>query len=114
MANDNGISGLKVLVDSHGNPRLSLVWKHGGGGTSPIVANGVLYFAQADLIQALNPVNGSIMWSSTDISDIHWESPIMVNGVLYITDQAGSLTAFSLNGIIPASPYTVFFPRVNN
>jgi hypothetical protein len=58
-------------------------------------------------------VDGSVLWSNPSIGGIHWESPIVVNGVLYITDPAGNLTAFSLNGRIPGYAYTAFLPRVN-
>jgi hypothetical protein len=114
VGNGNGISGIKLLVDGSGNPSLSPVWQHSGGGSSPVVADGVLYFSQNNLIQALNPVNGSVLWSKNSIGGIHWESPIVVNGVLYITDQAGKLTAFSLFGKNPATPFWLFFPFIKN
>jgi outer membrane protein assembly factor BamB len=56
----------------------------------------VLFYARNGLITALNATNGSLLWSDTRIGQIHWESPIVVKGVLYITDQSGNLTAYSL------------------
>jgi len=56
----------------------------------------VVFFTRSNLIGALNATDGSLFWSDNRIGKIHWESPIVVNGVLYITDQSGKLTAYSL------------------
>ncbi len=96
IANGNGISGLKLNVDAGGNPSLSKIWQTSLGGTSPIVANGVLYYFSGN-IRALNPTSGALLWNDTIYSGgVHWESPILANGILYITDEARHLTAYSL------------------
>ena len=64
-----------------------------GGCASPIVANGVLFCAGADQIKAFNPVTGAEVWHD-QIGTIHWQSPIVVNGVLYITDNSTQLSAY--------------------
>jgi outer membrane protein assembly factor BamB len=46
-------------------------------------------------ISALNPTSGSLLWSSNKVGGIHWQSPIVANGVLYLEDQGGKLTAYS-------------------
>jgi outer membrane protein assembly factor BamB len=114
VSNQNGISGLKLVVNGSGTPSLSPVWQNSGGGSSPVLAGGVLFFSRNNLIQALNPLTGAALWSSTATSGIHWESPIVVNGVVYITDESSKLTAFSLNGSIPNYPFRLFIPHVNN
>jgi hypothetical protein len=68
------------------------------------VANGVLYYDSALGLRALNPLTGAQLWSSSIGSAPHWESPIVANGVLYITDENGHLTAFGL----PAPPPTAY------
>jgi outer membrane protein assembly factor BamB len=51
---------------------------------------------------ALNAVNGKELWSSAltsahgNIGSIHWQSPIVVNGSVYCSDESGNLTAYSL------------------
>ena len=107
-----GISGIQLVVDEGGNPSLSQAWTLGDGGTSPVVAGGVLYYAHTNLILALDPVTGHVLWSSTAVHSIHWSSPIVVNGVLYITDLASRLTAYSLNGRIPGYPFSIFMPNI--
>lgn len=94
VANNNGIAGLKLTVDTSGTPGLQVGWKQNGGGTSPIVANGILFYAGSHRIRALDPATGAQLWQDTQIGAIHWESPIVANGVLYITDESGQLTAY--------------------
>jgi len=95
VSNGSGLAALQFGLDGSGNPSLQSRWT-AGSGTSPIIANGVLYYARSGLISALNPVTGSLLWSSNQVGAIHWQSPVVDNGVLYLEDQAGHLSAFSL------------------
>ena len=101
VANSNGISGLKLIVSANGTPGLQTAWTDHTGGTSPIMVNGVLFYATSGEIRALDPMNGDQLWSDNQIGGIHWESPIVANGMLYITDESGNLTAYALNGVLP-------------
>lgn len=92
----NGLSAFKLHVNKSGMPSLKLEWKQSNGSSSPIIANGILFCAEGGSIRALNPVTGKLLWINKDIGGVHWESPIVDNGVLYITDQSGNLTAFGL------------------
>ncbi len=95
VANGSGIAGYKAAV-SAGKPTLAQQWSRPQGGTSPILANGVIYYAGGSTIYALDPLNGQMLWSATLGGGIHWESPIVANGMLYITDEGGNLSAFAL------------------
>ena len=112
IANDNGVSGLPVVLDGAGNDKFGTGWQVAGGATSPVVVNGMVFVAGGGLIRALNPLNGSVLWSSSGIGSIHWESPIVDNGVLYITDGNAHLTAFSVGGLSPGLVSTVYSPLV--
>jgi hypothetical protein len=107
VANSKGISGLQATVDALGNPSLTPRWTDANGGTSPIVANGILYYAGASGLRALDPATGALLWSDASIGGIHWESPIVVNGRLYVTDEGARLWAYALHPIPPADFYTV-------
>ncbi|MCA1663670.1 MAG: hypothetical protein LC659_05280, partial [Myxococcales bacterium] len=96
VGNDNGLSALRVVVDGAGNPSLSTVWQKSGQRTSPLVANGLLYAAGSGVIEALDPSSGARLWSDSAVGDLHWASPVVVNGVLYLADTAGHLTAWTL------------------
>jgi outer membrane protein assembly factor BamB len=96
VTNGSGSSGLKLTV-SGGVPALGVQWHNSLSGFSPLVANNVLYFAANNIIRALDPLTGSVLWSdTTHVGGNHWESPIVVNAKLYITDESAHLTAYGL------------------
>jgi hypothetical protein len=108
LANGGGVAGVKLTVDASGNPGLSTAWQNGSDGTgaSPLVANGVLYYAGSGGLLALSAVTGARLWQA-GIGAIHWQSPVVANGTLYIEDQSSHLTAFALPGSsvpVPALP----------
>jgi outer membrane protein assembly factor BamB len=73
-----------------------------GEGTSPVVSNGIVFVAFDNQIVALDAFHGRTLWSSASpsamrtIGPVHWQSPIVVNGWVYCSDQNGNLTAYSL------------------
>jgi hypothetical protein len=99
VANRNGISGLSLGLNGSNVPALTTVWQKGDGTTSPIVANGVLYSISecsgGTCIVARNPATGDALWSSAHISSPHWQSPILVDGVVYVIDDSSKLWAFA-------------------
>jgi outer membrane protein assembly factor BamB len=103
VANFSGIAGLRLLFNSHGTPYLHPVWTRRDGGSSPLVANGVVYEAGNNRMQALDPLTGKRLWQDTGLHNIHWASPVVANGILYISDwqdnQFSRLLAYSLPGL---------------
>jgi outer membrane protein assembly factor BamB len=91
-----GSSALRVVYDAAGNPSLSLVWKTATAGTTATIANGVLYGADDHHLAAYNPTTGAQLWSDTTIGTVHWQSPIVVNGMLYFEDNTGHVYAYGL------------------
>ncbi|HTV91748.1 MAG TPA: PQQ-binding-like beta-propeller repeat protein [Verrucomicrobiae bacterium] len=71
-----------------------------GEGTSPVVSNGIVFVAMDNAIYALSAQTGSKLWSSAStahsIGPVHWQSPIVINGWVYCSDQNGNLTAYGL------------------
>jgi hypothetical protein len=103
VTTSSSISGYQ-LTASGSNVALTAKWTVAQGGTSPLVANNVLYVARGNTIQAFAAVSGASLWQGA-IGGIHWESPVVANGVLYILDEAGNLTAFTAPAAaIPAVP----------
>ena len=97
VANGSGIAGLQLtLAGSAGQPQLKVIWQKPDAGTSPIVANGVLYSANSGRLQALDPETGTTLWATTQVGPIHWESPVVADGTVYLTDETNRLTAFAL------------------
>ncbi len=98
------VMALVLGADMHGRPRLKPLWTANAGGTSPAVIDGVVFVAAGGALTAIDLSNGNILWSSTNpsvggtIGSIHWESPIAVDGGVYVSDGSGALSAFTLNG----------------
>jgi hypothetical protein len=106
VGNGAGLSGLQMAVDGSGNPSLVSKWTIAGSGSSPIVANGILYWATGNRMRALNPRTGALLWSDATFGGVHWESPIVIQGRLYATDEGGKLWAWAPNPA-PLDYYTL-------
>jgi len=96
IVDGSGSSAMKLTFPG-GAPSLVKQWQSSLGGSSPLVANNVLYFANATTIRALDPRTGNLLWSdATKISGNHWQSPMVFNATLYVTDEGNHLTAYAL------------------
>ena len=96
FTNSLAASALKLTFPG-GVPSLVKQWKKPLTGSSPLVANNVLYFASNNTVRAVDAATGSLLWSDTSKNKgNHWQSPIVLNGTLYITDEAAHLTAYAL------------------
>lgn len=102
VAGSCGFAAYTVATDASGAPRLRQAWGAGFTASSPVLAGGVLFAATSGDVLALDPRTGKQLWSSTrssaggGIGGIHWESPIVVDGTLYISDENGNLSAYSV------------------
>jgi hypothetical protein len=103
----NEVTAYRMKTNKSGVSELASIWQASPGssygeGSSPVVANGIVFVAFDGAIVALNALNGSELWSSANrgaggtIGGIHWQSPIVVNGSVYCSDESGNLTAYSL------------------
>jgi len=96
IVNGNGASALRVALGSSKIPMLVPQWQNSLSGTSPIVANNVLFFIAGSSLRALNPVTGATLWSVARGGGTHWQSLIIANSALYATDASNNLVAFGL------------------
>jgi outer membrane protein assembly factor BamB len=103
----NEVMAYQLQTNGSGVSQLASVWSANPGnsrgeGSSPVVADGIVFVAFNDALVALNAVNGKELWSSAsktarvNIGSIHWQSPIVVNGWVYCSDESDNLTAYSL------------------
>jgi hypothetical protein len=74
-----------------------LRWSNSLRGTTPVISNRVLYLAAPHQLSALRPTTGAILWQDDTIGDIHWQSPIIVHDAVYLSDNGGYITAYSLS-----------------
>ena len=96
VTNDSGTSALQLATDSSGQPTLTTVWQTPIGGSTAVIANGVLFYARSNEIDAVSAATGDLLWKDTSIGAIHWESPIVIDGGVYIADGDGYLSGYLL------------------
>jgi hypothetical protein len=108
IGNTSGLSGLQLAIDGSGNPSLVKKWQLGSqsAASSPLVANNVLYFhgnvSGNNVLTAYTPTTGAPLWSVTVGGGVHWQSPVVANGVVYVEDGGGNLNAFAIVSTAPA------------
>lgn len=104
VASGCGLRAFQARTDASGATRLAQVWGNGDAVTSPVIAGGVLFAAGSGALRAFDPTTGHTLWSSDQtsangsIGSIHWESPIVVGGAVYIADENGAITCYGLRG----------------
>jgi hypothetical protein len=104
VATGRATIGYHVATDGSGKTSLVEVWRVGDDGTSPILAGGVLFTAGSKGVSALDPHTGKALWRSSqpsaggNIGKVHWQTPIVVSGRLYVADGDGMVTAYGLTG----------------
>lgn len=97
-----GMRAYQVQTNASGVTWLAQAWRTGDALTSPVVAGGVLFAAGSGALRAYDPTTGHTLWSSDQagaggsIGAIHWESPIVVDGAVYITDENATITCYGL------------------
>ncbi len=104
----NSVNAYRLNTKASGVSRLALRWSaspgHSERGTSPVVADGIVFVAFGGALVALDALTGNELWSSASpgvggtIGGIHFQSPIVVNGWVYCTDHDGKLSAYALPG----------------
>jgi outer membrane protein assembly factor BamB len=116
-----GACAVRVAVDGSGNPSLPAPPANGGwtstlGGTSPVIVGGILYYSGTaasrngmNTVYALDPSTGNVLWSAPltshiagvpTVGGIHWESPIVVGGRLYVPSENGDSTGGTGQGYV--------------
>ena len=77
---DNSGTWAYTLGGSGASPRLSVAWKSGDGGTSPVIAGGLLYvYDPGGSLDVYEPTTGRRL-ASLSAGGGHWNSPIVVGG----------------------------------
>jgi outer membrane protein assembly factor BamB len=102
LPDSSNVLALTLATDAKGRSRLHQLWTATVGGTSPVVTSGLVFVAAGGVLSALDTRNGNVLWQSTlpsaggTIGPIHWESPIVVDGDVYISDGNRNLTAYTV------------------
>jgi len=105
-----GFHAYQVLTDSAGASTLHLNYSLQLFGSSPFMANGVLFQQAFTNLLALDPRTGRTLWASGNTGGLHWQSPIVVNGRVYSADDSGNIYAWGFPQQNPSSDSTNSFP----
>jgi outer membrane protein assembly factor BamB len=101
LANDSGLAAYTLR-----DRRLRLAWRTSAGGTSPVVAGGLLYVYGEDaaVLAVYRPANGRLL-ARLPAGAGHWNSPIVTDGRIALTDgtandhsETGTLNIYRLPG----------------
>lgn len=94
FAADNDATAAYIF--SHG--RLTPAWRNGNGGTSPVVAGGLLYVFDPDgELRVYEPVTGRQI-AALDCGSGHWNSPIIADGRIALPE--GSANEHARTGVL--------------
>jgi outer membrane protein assembly factor BamB len=98
VADDAGTSA--YLVSAGAAPRLRIAWRRRAGGTSPIVAGGLLYVydEHAGTLDVRSPASGRLL-AALPAAPGHWSSPIVIGGRI-ILPVGGSTLDSASSGIV--------------
>lgn len=99
VGNSNGLSALTLGLQGS-TPTLTPQWMKTGSASSPAIVNGILFVAGActggKCIIARGAGMGDVLWTSPVIGSLHWQSPIVVDGAVYVIDSSSTLWKFAL------------------
>lgn len=95
--NDCGAAGYRLVIRD-GQPRLRREWTLPKGGTTPVVHDGFLWIARSGSIAAYRPYSGAMVWQASGLGPVHWEYPLVAGHRLFMSDENGHLSAYSIKG----------------
>ena len=94
FAADNGGTAAWTFAGGH----LQQVWKNGNGGTSPVIAGGLLYvYDPGGGLRVYTPDTGKEI-TTLDCGRGHWNSPIVVDGRIAVPE--GNANQHSESGVL--------------
>jgi len=94
IANNNGFSAYTVNTDGNGITTLKNIYVNRTlTGSSPFMANDILFIQGSTTVSAVDPTTGAVLWQGKT-AGLHWQSPIVVNGAIYLADQQTHARAF--------------------
>jgi hypothetical protein len=110
----NALRGLSLGVAGSGQLALSEKWStlcscdpQESNATTPLVVNDVVFVIYSGDLEARRASDGVLLWSDQTIaSPAHWSSPVVANGILYVTNEAGDVYAYASPSNVPSPTAT--------
>jgi outer membrane protein assembly factor BamB len=96
VTNSDALRAFDVVEHADKTMEFVQKWSFNNGGTSPVLANGVLYYAAVNHLYVVDSASGDLLWQNSDIGQIHWQTPIVVNSSLFVCDGAQQVWRFDV------------------
>jgi len=93
--NHKGVNPYENVLSPSTVGSIGLHWSYNATGSSPVIADGVVYFASSGSLYALNATTGALRWK-TSVTGNSYTDPAVANGVVYVGSTDGNL--YALNG----------------
>jgi outer membrane protein assembly factor BamB len=92
-ADDGGAAGWRIS-----NGQLTEIWRNSTGGTSPVIAGGLLYiYNPKGGLQVYDPMSGTMI-AKLECGSGHWNSPIAVDGRIALPE--GNANNHATSGVL--------------
>ncbi len=86
VTNSKALLAFGVTEGEDGSLTLFQRWSRPEGGTSPVIVNGMLFYAATNGLYAVSAQTGELLWNDHNIGPIHWQTPIVAANALFICD----------------------------
>jgi len=86
VTNSRALLAFGVSEGDDGSLNLFQRWSRPEGGTSPVIANGMLFYAATNGLYAVSAQTGELLWNDDNVGPIHWQTPIVAGNALFICD----------------------------
>src|SRR5258708_27131433 len=84
VTNSRALMAFGVTEHDDGSLELFQRWSRPEGGTSPVIANGILFYAATNGLYAVKAQTGEMLWNDGNIGAIHWQTPVVAGNPLFI------------------------------
>jgi len=92
VADESGLDAWRLT-----SGRLVKAWGNATGGTSPVVAGGLLYVARSGALNVYVPSTGQLV-ATLPLGSLHWQSPIVADG--RVATGEGNANEHATSGVL--------------
>ena len=93
----SALQAFRLVESKDGQLQLVQKWQKPVGGTSPVIANGIIYYATSGSLLAVDASSGATLWQDNTVGPVHWQSPIVVGTSLYVCDGDHQVTRYDMS-----------------
>lgn len=98
VTTSRALTAYGITEKADGTLSLFQRWSLPAGGTSPVLSNGLVFYAASNYLAAVDATNGDVLWENHSIGTIHWQTPLVVGNSLFICDNDHMIWRYDLTG----------------